>query len=62
MSCGLQQQIERSSDLDCNKRGVKKKSIFKAFMKAAKHRAERRRAKRDPEALPRYRRYKGWEY
>jgi len=30
--------------------------------KVKKHRIERRRAKRNPECIPRYRKYKGWEW
>lgn len=30
--------------------------------KVLQHRQERRRANRDPECLPLYRRYRGWEY
>jgi|APGre2960657404_1045060.scaffolds.fasta_scaffold878139_1 hypothetical protein len=34
---------------------------YHQFLKRRKNRVERRKAKRDPEAAPTYRRYAGWE-
>lgn len=36
-------------------------SKYKQFVKARKARLERRKAKQDPETLPTYRRYRGWD-
>lgn len=61
MALGLTQQIERRLDhLLASKRGVVTHSHRED--KARKHRAERRRAKREPECQPRYRRFHGWEW
>jgi hypothetical protein len=61
MAYGLGDQIERRLDYDIDsKRGVVQHSH--KWDKVAKHRAERRRAKLDIECMPKYRRYKGWEW
>jgi len=53
MSQGLTEQIEHLH-------GQRTKS--RRYVKKAKLRSERRRANRDPETPPTYRRYSGWEY
>lgn len=57
MSAGLTEQIERGMR---HLLGVRGKSC--SDVKARKHRTERRRAKQDPECLPCYRKYRGYEY
>lgn len=47
------EQIER--DLGFKSRSHK-------WDKRKKHRIERRRGKQDPDCMPRYRKYKGWEW
>lgn len=57
MSKGLTEQIEHqmhSSGRNKNPSGKK--------TKVTKHRYERRKANRDPETAPNYRKYSGWEY
>lgn len=39
-----------------------RKSKYSRWLKKAKARAERRRAKRNPESVPGYGRYSGWEF
>jgi len=39
-----------------------RRSAYTSYLKLAKHRRERRRAKLDVECIPQYRRYKGWEW
>lgn len=58
---GRGEQIERELDyLFHSKRKVVQHSHKKH--KKRKLRTERRRAKKDPECLPEYRRYNGWEW
>ena len=61
MACGLGEQIEKEMDymLD-SKRGVVQHSH--KLDKRQKNRTERRRAKRDVECQPLYRKFKGWEW
>lgn len=39
----------------------KRSNMYHSLLKRQKARAERRRAKADPECQPAYRKYKGWE-
>ena len=43
------------------KRGVPSKSSYHTYLKRQKNRAERRRARRDPECVPAYGLYAGYE-
>ena len=66
MATGLQDQIERrlSHSIRTSNNQIPWRQCrgnYK-FGKLNKHRRERRRAKQDPECLPQYRRYNGWEY
>jgi len=58
MSIGLTEQIER---LFKNRSGYVKNGDTK-FIKKAKHKKERQRAKKDLECQPCYRKYSGWQY
>lgn len=61
MAYGLGDQIERKLDhVFDSKRGTVRHSH--KWDKTAKHRSERRRAKRNVECMPMYRKYKGWEW
>ena len=41
--------------------GKHRQSKYHGYLKRAKNKAERRRARQDPEAPARYGKYKGWE-
>jgi len=56
MDKGLGEQIEHHMHCWGNKNPSQKKN------KVAKHRFERRKANRNPQAPPCYRKYQGWEY
>jgi hypothetical protein len=55
MSYGRGEKIERNFDNPKSRKSRKEE-------KKHKHQRERRRAKEDPECLPEYRKYDGWEY
>ena len=61
MSYGL---VEQGETLKCGGKywKIKSRSKYHAFLKKAKARVERMRAKRDPECMPQYRKFAGWEY
>lgn len=56
----LYEQIENHLSIAFSKRGVKRRS--NKWVKSMKHRVERRRANVEPECMPCYRKYCGWEW
>lgn len=64
MSIGLQDQIERGDiqETFCKAHPWSEIKNSHKWGKAMKHRRERYRAKQDPECLPQYRKFKGWEF
>ena len=61
MSYGKASQIERQYDyVFDSKRGVVQHSH--KYDKLTKNRVERHRAKRNPECMPQYRKFDGWEW
>lgn len=52
---GMQHFVRTSKPWQSGSRSCK-------FVKKLQHRANRREAKRDPECVPTYRKYQGWEY
>ena len=61
MSLGNPEQIEHHWDRT-KRGGEKRKCAYRKANKKDKIRVERRRAKKDPECDPHYRKYMGWEY
>ena len=61
MAYGLGDQIEKDLDYEFDS---KRKLVQHSHKidKIHKHRAERRRAKQDPECIPKYRKFRGWEW
>jgi hypothetical protein len=65
MALGLGDQFERLLRADLiagSRRPWREARGNYRFAKTGKHRRERRRARANPECLPEYRRYNGWEY
>ena len=63
MSIGLCDQIERKfQDLFEKKNPWSEIKNSHKWDKTKKHRRERCRAKKDPDCLPQYRQYAGWEW
>lgn len=59
MAIGLASKADY--DVHYGRRGYPRKSSYHRYLKRAKARAERRRAKKDPECVPGYGKYRGWE-
>ena len=62
MSIGLCDQIERKYQFLFKKHSWSESRNSHKWDKTKKHRRERYRAKKDPNCLPQYRRYAGWEW
>lgn len=61
MSVGLCEKADGTSHVGASYRHCGHNPSYHRFLKRAKNRAERRRAKQDPECVPGYGRYHGWE-
>lgn len=54
--------MSRPQQIEGPKHKKRHRSAFTVLCKKLLHRLERRRAKKDPEAAPWYRRFRGWEW